>query len=408
MNTSTRKYAHSYSILCIVCVCITMSIMPVAASDGDVYLSPGMTSSIAVTKFSVYPETLAPFESGTISVTVRNIGTFPAQIERINVDGKDIVVTNNVEDQRNTIGVGDTRDFTFSFMAPAREGTFYPSLLIQTAKSGYTRYPFSIKVDKAEAQISLAQRSARFNPGIESSVTLQIANPRSNTIRAVQVHPIYDFEAFESMVPNAIYIGDLLAGSTADAVFAMTPRQDTMVQFVLAYMNGDNPNQVIYELPIVLGQDKRLASPMLSNVMVMTSGSSYRVSGSISNAGLENANGLVITSGSPARPVYPDREYVVGVLKPDDFSRTFAITFEADSAVRSVPVLITYKDNSGNVHEIEYVVDLPPPVVHEEEKGPQPVKIKMSQSDLIVMAGCIVVILAGAYLMYRLVRRKSD
>jgi len=381
---------------------------PVAAIDDAVYTSPSMTSSIAVITFSIYPETLAPFEYGTISVTIKNIGTSPAQIERIDVDGKDIVVTNNVEDQRNTIGVGDTRDFTFSFMAPGREGTFYPSLFIQTAKSGHTRYPFSVKVDKAEAQISLAQRSARFNPGIESFITLQIANPRSNDIRAVQVRPIYDLGVFESIVPNAIYIGDLLAGSTADAIFAVTPRQDTTIQFVLEYMNGDNPHEVIYELPLLLGQDKRLASPMLSNVLVMHMGSSYRVSGSISNAGLENANGLVITSKSPARPVYPDREYVVGVLKPDDFSRTFAVTFEADSTVRSVPVLITYKDNSGNVHEIEYMVDLPLPVVYEEENQPQPVQTEASQSDLIVVIGCIVVILAGVYIIYRLVRWRSD
>jgi hypothetical protein len=140
----------------------------------------------------------------------------------------------------------------------------------------------------------------------------------------------------------------------------------------------------------------------------MDSGSSYRVSGSISNAGLENANGLVITSKSPATPVYPDREYVVGVLKPDDFSRTFGITFETDRSVRSVPVLITYKDNSGNVHEVEHVVDLPPPVVHEEESEPQSIQAQVLQSDLIVMVGCIVVILAGVYIMYRLVRWRSE
>jgi hypothetical protein len=372
-----------------------------------------MTSSLAVTKISVYPETLTPFEYGTITATIRNIGISPAQIERINVDGKYVIVTNNVQDQRNTIGVGDSRDFTFSFMAPGGEGTYYPSLLIQTTRSGYTRYPFSIKVDKAEAQISFTHRSVPFNPGIESSITLQIANPRSNDIRAVRVHPIYDQNAFESIVPNAVYIGDLLAGSASDAIFSLTPTQDTTLQFVLEYMNGDNPHEIIYELPIVLGQDKRLASPVLSNVMVANIGSSYRVSGSISNAGLENANGLIITSKSPARPAFPDREFVVGVLKPDDFSRTFTITFETDDTARSVPVLITYKDNSGNIHEIEYMVDMPLPIVHEEEVEQNPFQVmlphvKIPQSDLTVMVGCIVTILAGVYIIYRLVRGRSD
>jgi len=380
---------------------------PVVANSDDISTAPGMTSNIAVTKISVYPEALAPFEHGMITATIKNIGKSPAQIEGINVDGKYIIVTNNIQDQRNTLGVGDSRDFTFSFIAPGGEGRYYPSLLIQTTKTGYTRYPFSIKVDKAKAQISFTNRSAPFNPGITSSITLQIANPRSNDIRAVRVHPIYDFGAFESIVPNAVYIGDISAGDASNAIFALTPTRDTTIQFVLEYMNGDNPHEIIYTLPVTLGQDKRLASPVLSNVMVTDMGSSYRVSGSISNAGLENAHGIIITSKSPARPVYPEREYVVGALKPDDFSRTFTITFATDETIRSVPVLITYKDNSGNVHEVEYMVDLPPPIVHEEENEERPFQVKVPEfpeSDLIIVVGCIAIILTGVYIIYRLMR----
>ena len=412
MKTSSKSYKPPHSILCIVCICVVMSIFchVLAASNDDVYTPPEITSNIAVTGISIYPETLAPFEHGTITITIQNIGTFAVQVENIGVDGKDILLTNDVKDQRNKLGVGDTREFTLSFTAPGGEETYYPSLLIRTTNSGYTRYPFSIKVDKAEAQISFINRSVPFNPGVETFITLQIANPRINDIRAVRVHPIYDPEAFERFTPNAVYIGDLSAGTASDAAFALTPIQDTTVQFVVEYMNGDNPHEVIYDLPIVLGQDKKLASPVLSNVIVTNMGSSYQVTGSISNAGLENANGLVLTSKSPANPVYPDKEYVVGVLKPNDFSRTFTITFEADSATRSVPILITYKDNSGNVHELEYMADIPPPIfiANEGKEMQQPSPTQTLPLDLIVMIGCIVVILAGIYGIYRLVRLKED
>jgi len=368
-----------------------------------------MISSIAVTSLSVYPEALAPFEHGTITVTIQNIGTTAVQIDSIGVDGKGLSVTNNVEDQRNTIGAGDTREFTFSFMVSGGEDVYYPSLFIRTKNSGYTRYPFSIKVEKREAQISFVNKSSSFNPGIETLITLQVANPRSNDIRAVRIHPIYDQEAFESITPNAMYIGELAAGTASDVEFALTPIQDTTVLFVVEYMNGDNPHEVTYELPIALGQDKKIASPVLSNVIVTNIGSSYRVSGSISNAGLEDANGLILTSKSPATPVYPDKEYVVGVLKPNDFSRTFTLTFEVESNVHSVPVLITYKDNSGNVHEIEYIADIPPPVFMSEEGNVQKqVKTKIPSSSLLITLGCIIIILTGAYGIYRLVRWKDE
>ena len=418
MNILHKSSTLPSLILCIVCACAIMGMFsPCLAADTDDGYVPSesvppanMISSIAVTSLFVYPEVLAPFEHGTITITIQNIGTAAVQIESIGVDGKEISVINNFENKRTTIGGGDTREFTLSFTALEKEATYYPNILIRTKDSGYTRYPFSIKVEKEEAQISLVERSSPFNPGVETFITLQVANPRSNDIRVVQIRPIYDSEAFESITPNAMYIGDLAAGTASDAVFALTPIQDTTVLFVVEYMNGDNPHEVTYELPITLGQDKKIASPVLSNVMVTNMGLSYRVSGSISNAGLEDANGLILTSKSPATPAYPDKEYVVGVLKPNDFSRTFTITFEVESNVHSVPVLITYKDNSGNVHEIEYIADIPPPafVASEGEIMQQPAQVQTSSSPLLIMLGCIIIILTGAYGIYRLVRWKPD
>jgi hypothetical protein len=387
-----------------------MSILyPVVAADNDdnYTASSEMISNIAVTSLSIYPEVLAPFENGTITVTVKNIGTSAVQIENIEINGKGIHVIHDAKSQRNTIGVGDTREFTFTFTALGGEEIYYPSLLIRTKESGFSRYPFSIKVEKGEAQIIFVDRSTPFNLGAETFITLQVVNPRSNAIRVVRIHPIYDPLAFESITPNTVYIGDIAAGTALNAVFTLIPIQDTTITFVAEYMNGDNPHEVVYELPIVLGQDKRIASPVLSNVMVTSMGSLYRVSGSISNAGLEDANGLILTSKSPAIPTYPDKEYVVGVLKPNDFSRTFTLTFEADSNVQSVPVLITYKDNIGNVHEVEYITDIPPQVfiADEGEIVPQQAQATaLPVHHLLIMIGCIIIILAGVYGIYRLVR----
>ena len=412
MNIANRSSTLPSAVLCIVCACFIMGMFCpcLAADNDDVSMATNMVSNIAVTNFSVYPEAFAPFERGTLTVTIENSGTSTVQIENIGVDGKDIMVTNNFESQRTAIGAGDSREFTLSFTTQGGEAIYYPSLLIRTKDSGYTRYPFSIKVEKKEAQISFVDRSSAFNPGVETFITLQIANPRSNDIRVVQIHPIYEKSAFEKITPKAVYIGDLAAGSTSDAAFALTPIQDTTVLFVVEYMNGDNPHKVTYELPIILGQDKKIASPVLSNVMVLNMGSFYQVSGSISNAGLEDANGLILTSKNPAKPVYPDKEYVVGVLKPNDFSRTFRITFEVERDVHSVPVLITYKDNAGNVHEIEYTADLPPSIfiANDEETMQQQAQAETFTPYLLIMIACSIIILVGVYGIYRFMLWNPD
>jgi len=78
---------------------------------------------------------------------------------------------------------------------------------------------------------------------------------------------------------------------------------------------------------------------------VITEGGHYKVTGDVTNAGLEDAKSVLVTSGSPAVPVDPFRVYVVGSLEPDDFSG-FEVTFTAEDA-DFVPLLIYYKDDDG-------------------------------------------------------------
>jgi ribosomal protein S8 len=113
------------------------------------------------------------------------------------------------------------------------------------------------------------------------------------------------------------------------------------------YDNGDNPHKVTTELPIVFGPDKKQAEPIISNIQVKSIDGIYHITGDVTNAGLENANSVVVTSLLPAVPEDPYKSYVVGVLKPDDFG-SFEVTFSADHGA-TVPVQLSYKDADGNV-----------------------------------------------------------
>ena len=94
--------------------------------------------------------------------------------------------------------------------------------------------------------------------------------------------------------------------------------------------------------------DKLQADPVMSNIVIALNNGTYDVTGDVTNAGLSNANGVTVTSLSPAVPQDPERNYVIGTLKPDDFG-SFEITFTAPDGTTSVPLQQSYKDNDGNV-----------------------------------------------------------
>ncbi len=57
---------------------------------------------------------------------------------------------------------------------------------------------------------------------------------------------------------------------------------------------------------------------------------------------------MTLTTQGDVTPVDPYKVYVVGSLEPDDIA-SFDVSFRAKATVGEVPVLVTYKDDEGNV-----------------------------------------------------------
>jgi hypothetical protein len=103
-------------------------------------------------------------------------------------------------------------------------------------------------------------------------------------------------------------------------------------------------------LPIVLGDNKKAAIPIVNNVELTSAGASYTLKGDINNAGLTDAKSMVVSVGSPAKAVEPYAQYAIGSLAADDFS-SFEITFTAND-LSLVPLVISWKDKDGNSFSI--------------------------------------------------------
>ena len=134
--------------------------------------------------------------------------------------------------------------------------------------------------------------------------------------------------------------------SSVEIPFSVTPNQQSSLNFHISYQNGDNDHTTDVILPITLGDNKKAAIPVVNNVELASSGTSYTLTGDVNNAGLTDAKSMIVTVGAPAQAVEPYAQYAIGSLAADDFS-SFEITFSSRD-LSSVPLVITWKDNDGN------------------------------------------------------------
>jgi hypothetical protein len=197
-------------------------------------------------------------------------------------------------------------------------------------------------------------------------------------------------------LPAMVYIGDLPSGSSVNKTISVTPGKETDLKVTVNYDNGDNAHTASVTLPITFGTDKKQADPMISNIKVTMEGSVYHVTGDVTNAGLETANAVTVTSASPAVPADPYKNYVVGVLKPDDFG-SFEISFTSES--ETVPLQLSYKDADGNVITSQKTINLATATSSDKNAG---------QPSLLPLIAVILVIAlaAGGYLYMK--RKKNQ
>ncbi|PKG32357.1 COG1361 S-layer family protein [Methanoregula sp.] len=293
-----------------------------------------------------------------------------------------------------TLGPLQTRPFTFSILANGVSGDYYPTFSVSLYDSDLNHKTL-VQIDNTPLELTVVDKPDAFTQGKKKTIYLQVANPRKNNVRNVILTAS---GAGITANPERVFIGDLAAAAKTPVNVSITPDQETTLILNLTYNNGDNPHDVTLEIPITFGHDKKQADPVMSNIQVMPEGMSYRVTGDVTNAGLETANAVMVTALSPAIPEDPYKTYVVQALKPDDFG-SFEITFSTDGTVESIPVQISFKDSDGNVYTSVQNVTVPNGrLAAVKENGPPLVPI--------IAALVVVAIFVGGWYFY--LRKKKQ
>jgi len=368
------------------------------AGSASAYSTPesiAAAGKVYVSSVSIDPEVFFTGETGTATFYITNGNANESiSINHATFGDEDIRRTSGTYDTSANIGPLQTRTFVFSVATDAVEGTYYPTFSLSLRDASDNLYYITpVKVENTPVVVSITDQPDTFTRDQKGSVTVQIANPRENDVKNVVLNVSGDGI---TATPSTIYIGDLPSGSSLNKTVSVTPGKETDLKVSVNYDNGDNAHTASITLPISFGTNKKQADPVISNIKVTTESSVYHVTGDVTNAGLETANAVTVSSASPAVPADPYKNYVVGVLKPDDFG-SFEISFTSES--KTVPLQMSWKDADGNVISSQQTISLATATSSDKDAG---------QPSLLPIIGAILVIalISGGYLYTK--RKKNQ
>ena len=300
------------------------------------------------------PEVFYPYEQGTITVTLTNSGTSSVGVSDPNIMSDKVHIMN--KDTWNTvsyIGAGSTLTYSFRIKADPPDGSIYTLFSVSTVSSGSLHFPLVVKVDSTDIKAIVSETPDAFTRSADETVNLTLINPREGQIKNIQITPVGTGIGVE---PSTKYLSSLAGQSSVDVSFSVKAEQESDLTFQVLYDNGDTQHTKNVVLPIKFGIDKSASVPTVNNVALTVSGSSYDVTGDVTNTGISDANGLVVTVGSPAKGTGTYPEYAIGSLASDD-SSSFEVTFTC-SDLSSVPLVFSWKDDDGDDYSITRVLDL--------------------------------------------------
>ena len=354
----------------VICILFIAIFFLVSASADTIEDPMVAAAQVEVSGINIDPAVLMPLDTALVTITLNNTGQEAVPINHAMVYDNDLLILSDNYGKVGSIGAGNSLKLEFTIQARGATGIFYPTLSLDFRGAHFLRYPFRVQVQNDPLEMSVLSKPETFVEGKKDIVQLHIGNPRDNTVTGVTITAN---GTGHEITPVSYFVGALGSDATADIPVNITPYGNQSVLFTLSYQNGINQHNVTYTLPIHLGESRKQANPVLSNVVLNDEGEFFRVTGDVTNSGLETANGVEVTSADPAISIFPYKLYAVGALKPDDFS-SFEITFRADANTTEGPLRTSFKDRDGNIFSTDTLLEIPrkDTVTEKEQASPIP------------------------------------
>jgi hypothetical protein len=314
-------------------------------------------SSVMITEYHVDPEVFMPNDIGTITITIKNMEAVQSvKITDVSMLEREIKVLSDPYFNIGRLGPGESLNLSFTIKAGYAEGIYYPLILLEAENAENIRHQIPVRVDSTPLTMGIKDIPEEIIKGERAEIKLVVGNSRPNTVTGVKI-------ATDSanMVPSEVFVGSLSADESKVASFNFTPQTKGRhtLTFTSEFKNGDNFHSTALSITLDVTESKKSAELILTGIELefMPGMSRYKITGDINNAGLEDARSVVmkIEEREGIEAMHPYKSYFVGLLSPDDFS-SFELDVQVAENVTTVPLLIEYKDEDGNLFSMtEYI-----------------------------------------------------
>lgn len=302
------------------------------------------SGKVTVTDTMVNPEILIQGDVGLVTVTVKNTGNSNVVINDAGLITKELTVLNSeTYNSQRTIGGGNSMDFTFTIVANQPDGIYYPAFYLDYRDAGSLRYNIPIRIESPDISISGLQIPDTYLGNVKNQITLMLGNPKSVDMTGITITPRGEGIKVDQ---TSFFIGKLGAHNSSVTSFAITPTVPTNLTFDVNYTCGMNSHYSSFTLPIRFGLNKLAADPILNNLEVTSDTTGRKLSGDVSNGGLSDAYGVIVSLQNETQQDNPNLNYVIGTVQSNDFS-TFELTLP-ESRDPVINLQVEYKDASGN------------------------------------------------------------
>ena len=355
-NTKNLSAMLSASLFLIL---LALAVIP-AVNAADIVQTAGGVSYLYVTSVDIEPEVFYPYEQGSVTVKLTNNGNASIGVKNPNLLSSSNDISIVKEDKWQTmsyVASGNSISYTFLVTVNGLDGKYFSLFTIETKDSSGNfenlHYPITFEVDSEDLHAAISKKPETFTLESEEEVNVSLINPRDGTIKSIY---ITTSDSGSDITPKETFVSELAANTMVEVPFTIIPHKATNITFDINYQNGEEKRKVSVVLPINPGNAKDAAVPTINNLALTSVGSTYDLTGDIANSGVTDANGVVVTVGSPATGTGTYPEYAVGSLASDD-SSSFEVTFTCKD-LSSVPLVISWKDSAGTDFSITKSLDL--------------------------------------------------
>ena len=387
--------------------------------------------AVMITNYEVEPEVLMPGDTGTITVTIQNMGvlstetetktmttmyttatkttsTVSAEIETIRLSSRSRDIEWFREGfQRSeyynvgALGSGESIIISLPIKAAAyaQDDTYFPEVCIEVENGENVRFPVPVKVDSSEVEIFEQDIPSEISLSESKEIVIVVANNRPNSVSGVNVRVKSKSDGLE-FTPERIFIGDLEAYGKKEVNFTLTSfvAGNKEFSFDATYKNGINSHQNELKSSILVKSIADVKLILVNAPESVLKGEVAKIDFDVANGMAKDIKAVSVMPAIEGLRILPS-EYFIGDMEVGDvFSASFDVyTRDLSIGDTKIPFKLVFRDvDTDRRYETTGYV------VHIEVKEPQ----KSELPNQVLFFAMLVMLVLAAVLVWIRAKRK--